>query len=96
MKTLIELGIKEDDFFINNKTPDYYNPGRSGSIYLKSANGPQLAYFGEIHPSIVSNIDLKEQNIFMHDGKEDQVLMSLNLEIIEIFLKDLKIIFCLD
>ena len=63
MKTLIELGIKEDDFFINNKTPDYYNPGRSGSIYLKSANGPQLAFFGEIHPAIVSNIDLKEQNI---------------------------------
>ena len=39
---------------------------------------------------------LKEQNIFMHGGKEDQVLMSLNLEIIEIFLKDLKIIFYID
>ena len=48
---------------ISNKTQDYYNPGRSGSINLKSENGSQLAFFGEIHPAIVSNIDLKEQNV---------------------------------
>jgi len=63
IKTLIELGIEEGDLYISNKTQDYYNPGRSGSINLKSANGPQLAFFGEIHPAIVSNMDLKEQNV---------------------------------
>ena len=63
IKTLVELGIKESDLYISNKTQDYYNPGRSGSVNLKSVNGPQLASFGEIHPAIVSNIDLKEQNI---------------------------------
>ncbi len=63
VKTLTELGIEEDDLHISNKTQDYYNPGRSGSINLKSANGPQLAFFGEIHPAIVSNVDLKEQNV---------------------------------
>ena len=62
-RTLVEIGIHEDDLFISNKTQDYYNPGRSGSVNLKSANGPQLASFGEIHPAIVTNIDLKEQNV---------------------------------
>ena len=63
IKTLVELGIEDGDLYITNKTQDYYNPGRSGSIHLKSANGPQLAFFGEIHPAIVSNINLKEQNV---------------------------------
>ena len=49
--------------YINNKAQDYYNPGKSGSVSLKSENGPKLAFFGEIHPAIVSNIDLKEKNV---------------------------------
>ena len=48
---------------ISNNTEDHYNPGRSGSVNLKSPNGPQLAFFGEIHPAIVSNMDLKEENV---------------------------------
>ncbi len=63
IKTLIELGIEEGDLHISSKTQDYYNPGRSGSVNLKSENGPRLAFFGEIHPAIVSNVDLKEQNV---------------------------------
>ena len=63
IKTLIELGIQDDHLYISNKTTDYYNPGRSGSVNLISSNGPQLALFGEIHPAIVSNIDLKEKNV---------------------------------
>ena len=60
----MELGIEEDNLYISNKTQDYYNPGRSGSVInLKSTNGAQLAFFGEIHPGIVSNMDFKEQNI---------------------------------
>jgi len=62
-RTLVELGIQEEDLYISNKTQDYYNPGRSGSVNLKSLNGPQLASFGEMHPGIVSNMDLKEGNI---------------------------------
>ena len=63
IKTLVELGINEDDLFVSNNTQDYYNPGRSGSVNLKSLNGPQLAFFGEIHPGIVSNLDFKEGNV---------------------------------
>ncbi len=48
---------------MSNKTQDYYNPGRSGSINLKSESGSVLAFFGEIHPAILSNLDLKEQNV---------------------------------
>ena len=63
IKTLIELGIEESDLHISNQTEDYYNPVRSGSVKYKSANGSQLAFFGEIHPAIVSNLDFKEQNV---------------------------------
>ncbi len=63
IKTLVELGIEEENLHISSKTQDYYNPGRSGSINLKSDNGPRLAFFGEIHPAIVSNVDLKEKNV---------------------------------
>ena len=63
IKTLVELGIEESDLNVTNKTQDYYNPGRSGSINLKSETGVKVAFFGEIHPGIVSDIDLKEQNV---------------------------------
>ena len=63
IKTLIELGVEEDDLYVNSKTLDYFNPGRSGSINLKSENGTKLAFFGEIHPEIVNNVDLKEKNV---------------------------------
>ena len=63
IKTLAELGIEEVDLHISNKTQNYYNPGRSGSVNLKSENGPVLAFFGEMHPAIVSSLDLKEQNV---------------------------------
>ena len=64
IRTLVELGLEEENLYINNITKSCYHPGRSGSIKLKSENGPHLAYFGELHPSIVSNLDFKEKNIF--------------------------------
>ena len=59
----MEFGINENDLYISSNTQDFYNPGRSGSVNLKSSSGPQLASFGEIHPGIVSNLDLKEGNV---------------------------------
>src|SRR5210317_1869289 len=64
IKTLVELGLDEEDLIICNNTKDCYHPGRSGSINLKSDKGPHLAYFGEIHPSIILNLDFKEKNIY--------------------------------
>ena len=53
VKTLIELGISENDIHVSDNTKQCYHPGRSGSITFKSEKGPKLAYFGEIHPGII-------------------------------------------
>ena len=63
-RTLIDLGLEESDLFVSNNTKSCYHPGRSGSINLKSEEGPHLAYFGELHPAIITNLDFKEKNIF--------------------------------
>jgi len=64
IRTLVELGINENDLYISDKTKNCYHPGRSGAIYLKSENGPHLACFGELHPAVVSRLDFKEKNIY--------------------------------
>ena len=64
IKTLLELGIDQKDLFVSDNTKNCYHPGRSGSINLKTEKGPHLAYFGEIHPAIIKNIDFKDSNIF--------------------------------
>ena len=62
--TLVELGVNENDLYVSDKTRNYYHPGRSGAINLQSEKGPHLAYFGELHPAIVSDLDFKEKNIY--------------------------------
>ena len=64
LKTLIEFGIEEKNIFVSDNTKHSYHPGRSGSVTLKSEKGPHLAYFGEIHPAIIKNLDFKDKNIF--------------------------------
>ena len=64
IRTLIDLGLEECDLFVSNNTKSCYHPGRSGSVNLKSEKGPHLAYFGELHPAIITNLDFKEKNIF--------------------------------
>ena len=64
IKTLLEFDIEQKDLFVSDNTKHCYHPGRSGSINLKSEKGPHLAYFGEIHPAITKNLDLKDKNIF--------------------------------
>ncbi len=64
VKTLVELGLSEQDLFVNDSTKQSYHPGRSGSITFKSEKGPLVAYFGEIHPAIIKKLDLKEPNVY--------------------------------
>ena len=64
IRTLIEFGINEYNLYVSNKTKDCYHPGRSGSINLDSEKGPHLAYFGELHPEIVTKLDFKDKNIY--------------------------------
>ena len=64
IRTLVELGIEKKNLFVSDNTTYSYHPGRSGSVTLKSEKGPNLAYFGEIHPAIIKKMDCKDRNIF--------------------------------
>ncbi len=64
VRALIELGVQEHHLFVSDNTKQCYHPGRSGSISLKTEKGPQLAFFGEIHPTIIKKLDFNEPNIY--------------------------------
>ena len=59
IQTLIEAGYNSNHFFIDNKTPNYYHPGKSGRLFLNRGKDQIAAYFGEIHPNILKKINLK-------------------------------------
>jgi len=63
LRTLSEIGIDSKKITISNKTKKWYHPGRSGLLSLSSINGPELAYFGEIHPSIIKKLDLRVESV---------------------------------
>ena len=59
VQTLIEAGYNSDKFFIDDNTPNYYHPGKSGRIFLNKDKDQVAAYFGEIHPNILKKTDIK-------------------------------------
>ena len=63
LRTLNEVGINNDNITTSNKTKKWYHPGRSGLLSLDSSSGPELAYFGEIHPFIIKKLDLRTDNV---------------------------------
>jgi len=63
LRTLQEIGIDNSKIAVSNKTKNWYHPGRSGLLSLGSSNGPELAYFGEIHPSIIKKVDLRVESV---------------------------------
>ena len=63
LRTLNEVGIDNSKIAVSNKTKKWYHPGRSGLLSLGSSSGPELAYFGEIHPSIIKKLDLRTDNV---------------------------------
>ncbi len=63
LRTLNEIGFDRLKIVVSNKTKKWYHPGRSGLLSLGSTNGPELAYFGEIHPSIIKKLDLRTDNV---------------------------------
>jgi len=63
-KTLIELGIHEQDITVIQESETYYHPGRSGKFYLNSNKQLPIANFGEINPKIVKELDIKNGPVF--------------------------------
>ncbi len=63
VQTLIEAGYNSDEFFVDNETPNYYHPGKSGRLFLNRGKDQTAAYFGEIHPNILNKIDMKSESL---------------------------------
>jgi len=63
LRTLNEVGIDNSKITVSNRTKKWYHPGRSGLLSLGSSEGPELAYFGEIHPSIIKRLDLRTDSV---------------------------------
>tara|TARA_B110000003_G_scaffold92526_1_gene94670 strand:+ start:275 stop:2683 length:2409 start_codon:yes stop_codon:yes gene_type:complete len=81
IKSLVEAGFNENKLYIDEKTPSYYHPGKSGRIFLNKNKEKIVAFFGEIHPNILKKIDIKTESlagfeIFLDNIK--QVKKSLN------------------
>ncbi len=87
VQTLVEAGYNSEKFFIDNETPNYYHPGKSGRLFLNNKKNQIAAYFGEIHPNILKQIDIKTESLV---GFE---IFMENLELPKKTLKDLKVKF---
>ncbi len=63
VQTLIEVGYNSNKFLIDNETPNYYHPGKSGRLFLNNDKDKVAAFFGEIHPNILNKIDIKTESL---------------------------------
>jgi len=63
IQTLVEAGFDQEKLYIDDKTPNYYHPGKSGRVFLNKEIQKVVAYFGEIHPGILKKIDIKTESM---------------------------------
>ncbi len=56
MAALAAAGAPVGNLQVSRDAPDYYHPGRSGSLRLGKN---VLAYFGEMHPGVLEDMDVK-------------------------------------
>ncbi len=63
IQTLVEAGYDSEKFYIDDEGPNYYNPGKSGRIFLNKGKDKVAAYFGEIHPNIIKILDIKTESL---------------------------------
>ena len=63
IRTLVEAGFNQNKLYIDDKTPSYYHPGKSGRIFLNKDKEKVVAFFGEIHPNILKKIDIKTESL---------------------------------
>ena len=74
IQTLEEAGFNPDKLFIDDDTPNYFHPGKSGRVFLNKGKENLVAYFGEMHPNIIKKLDIKTEaligfEIFMDNLK---------------------------
>jgi phenylalanyl-tRNA synthetase beta chain len=88
IQTLVEAGYDRKSFFIRDKSPSYYHPGKAGSVYLDKDDIEPVAYFGDIHPNITKKLDIKTEGlvgfeIYLDHLKENKIKLKdqkLNFE----------------
>jgi len=73
--SLEEAGYNKSKLYIDEQTPNYYHPGKSGRIFLNKEKEKVVACFGEIHPNVLKKIDIKSEaligfEIFVDNLKE--------------------------
>jgi len=61
IQTLEEAGFNPNKLFIDDNTPNYFHPGKSGRVFLNKEKEHLVAYFGELHPNILKRLDLKTE-----------------------------------
>ncbi len=81
IQTLNEAGYDKNAFFIRDKSPSYYHPGKSGSIYLDKDDIEPVAYFGEIHPNIIKKLDINTEalvnfEIYLDHLKDNKIMLK--------------------
>ncbi len=76
IQSLCEAGIDKDDIVIDDKTPSYYHPGKSGGVYQNKNEKNALAYFGEIHPNIIKKLDIKTEGLVIFEIRLDYIKES--------------------
>ena len=59
IQSLVEAGYNKDKFYIDDETPSYYHPGKSGRVFLNKGKEKVVAFFGDIHPNILKKLDIK-------------------------------------
>ncbi|MDC0328002.1 phenylalanine--tRNA ligase subunit beta [Candidatus Pelagibacter sp.] len=77
IQSLVEAGYNKDKFYIDDKTPNYYHPGKSGRIFLNKGKEKVVAFFGDIHPNILKKLDIKVEalvgfEIFLDNIKQSK------------------------
>ncbi len=63
IQTLVEAGYDSEKFYIDEESPTYYHPGKSGRVFLNKGKDKVAAYFGEIHPNIIKKLDIKTESL---------------------------------
>ena len=57
------MGYDRSKFFVDDNTPNYYHPGKSGRVFLNKGKDRVAAYFGEIHPTIIKKMNIKTESL---------------------------------
>ena len=76
VQTLVEAGYNPENFFVDNETPNYYHPGKSGRLFISKEQSQVAAYFGEIHPNILKKIDMKTESLMGFEIFLDNLKLS--------------------